>query len=200
MIYSLRGTYVHAEENFAVIECGGVGFKCYTTLSTLSSLPKIGSQVMLYTYVYVKEDIFDIFGFQSKQELTYFKLLLGVSGVGPKAALAVLSQMTPEKFALCVIAGDTKSLTKVSGIGPKSAGRIILELKDKLKSVELSSSIEAVESVHLAEGNVAEAMDALVVLGYSQSEAAQALASLDETLSVQDLIKAALKKLAGKVS
>lgn len=198
MFYSIRGTYVHAEENFAVIECGGVGYKCYTTLSTLSALPKVGSQVMLYTHVYVKEDIFDIFGFLTRQELSYFRMLLGVSGIGPKAALAVLSEMTPEKFALCVIANDTKSLTKVSGIGPKSAGRIVLELKDKMKSVELPDSLDLPAAPQMESGNVAEAISALVVLGYSQSEAAQALGKQDETRSVQELIKHALKQLAGK--
>ncbi|WP_040198193.1 Holliday junction branch migration protein RuvA [Candidatus Soleaferrea massiliensis] len=198
MFYSIRGTYVHAEENFAVIECGGVGYKCYTTLSTLSALPKVGSQVMLYTHVYVKEDIFDIFGFLTRQELSYFRMLLGVSGIGPKAALAVLSEMTPEKFALCVIANDVKSLTKVSGIGPKSAGRIVLELKDKMKSVELPDSFDLPAAPQMESGNVAEAISALVVLGYSQSEAAQALGKQDETRSVQELIKHALKQLAGK--
>ena len=120
------------DTELAVVECGGVGYACRTTLSTLSQLQAVGNDVMLYTYLHVREDNIELFGFASQQELNCFKMLISVSGVGPKAALSILSDVTPEKFALLVASEDSKTLTRTKGIGAKTAQRIVLELKDKI--------------------------------------------------------------------
>ena len=125
MIYSLRGTVVHTEPNMIVVECGGVGYQCSTTNQTIAKLPKEQKQVLIYTYLQVREDAVNLFGFYDLNELSCFKMLISVSGVGPKAALAILSDCTPEKFALCVASGDYKTLTRSQGIGPKIAQRIL---------------------------------------------------------------------------
>ena len=132
MIYSIRGKLMVKDTELAVVECGGVGYACRTTLSTLSQLQAVGNDVMLYTYLHVREDNIELFGFASQQELNCFKMLISVSGVGPKAALSILSDVTPEKFALLVASEDSKTLTRTKGIGAKTAQRIVLELKDKI--------------------------------------------------------------------
>ncbi|MBR6696014.1 MAG: Holliday junction branch migration protein RuvA [Oscillospiraceae bacterium] len=199
MIYSIKGELTHTEQNLAVIECGGVGYACRTTFTTLSQIGQTGETVKLLTYLHVREDAVELFGFYTQSELTCFKMLLSVSGAGPRTALAILSDTTPEKFALSVATGDAKAFTKTKGVGPKLAQRIILELKDKIAKEQLSQ-----ESVAVAEftavnnsGAVGEAISALVVLGYSQTEAASVVSKLDASLSAPELIRKSLQ-LIGK--
>ena len=132
MIYSLRGKLTVKELGFVVIECGGVGYGCKTSYNTVAAIGEIGSEVLLYTHLYVREDAVELFGFASLQELSCFKLLISVSGVGPKAATSILSDVSPERFAFLVASGDSKAFTKTKGIGAKTAQRIVLELKDKI--------------------------------------------------------------------
>lgn len=194
MIYSLNGILTHIEPGFAVVECGGVGFKCLTTDNTLRKLPKVGEKVRLFTHLNVREDALDLFGFSDEKELACFKMLISVSGVGPKAALSILSETTPEKFALYVASGDSKALTKVPGIGNKTAQRIVLELKDKVSSEQAALGFE--QEPISASGNVEEAVSALMVLGYSRTEASMAAAKVDSSLPVEEIVRNALKLLA----
>ena len=198
MIHSITGKLMVKGMDMAVVECSGVGFKCFTSLTTLGRLPAIGDTVTLYTYLNVREDALDLYGFSGQDELACFRLLLSVSGVGPKAALGLLSTMSPEKFALCVASSDIKFITTAPGIGRKTAERIVLELKDKVSSQEIAGGFSPAASPLPAAGagNLGEAVSALLVLGYSQSEAAQALKGCGEEESVEDLIRQALKKLA----
>lgn len=170
-------------------------------MTTISKLPAAGEKVTLYTHLAVKEDAIDLFGFYDEAERSMFKLLIGVSGVGPKGAVSVLSSLTPERFALAVASSDTKAI-RAPGIGPKTAERIVLELRDKVSKEQAASGITGVELPVPAPGlqaNAAEAISALEVLGYARAEAANAVASLDNSLSVEELIKQGLKVLAGKV-
>lgn len=202
MFYSITGKIVYIDTQSAAIETGGVAFRCSTTLTTLKRIGEKGSTATLYTYLNVREDALDLFGFADEQELECFKLLIGVSGVGPKAALAILSELTPDKLALCLATGDSKAITRAPGVGPKLAQRVVLELKDKLaKGLELSAVTPEIEAAGIAaaEGSAAEAVSALTMLGYSQSEAAAAVAKQDASLSVEDMIRQALKTLARQV-
>ena len=196
MIYSVKGELIVKTTDMAVISCGGVGFKCMITLSTYGDLPQLGSECMLYTYLNVKEDALDLYGFSTLEEQECFKLLTSVSGVGPKFGLALLSTLSPKQTLMCIATGDAKSLTAAPGIGPKLANRIVLELKDKVGSIDISGGDEIAAAVgvsHAAAGNVAEAINAMVALGYTQAEATAAVSKLDSSLSVEDLIKGALK-------
>lgn len=196
MIYSVRGKLIHTEPSLAVVECQGVGYACRTTFATLSKIGGTGSEVMLLTYLYVREDNVELFGFATEQELNCFKMLISVSGVGPKAGLAILSDTSPEKFALAVATGDSKAFTKTKGVGPKLAQRIVLELKDKISKEQVSLGVPDMDfQPVLSGGNTAEAISALVVLGYSQSEAASVIAKLDQSLPVPELIRLALKSI-----
>lgn len=196
MIYNLRGTLTYCDQNFAVVECGGVGFKCFTTLNTLREIGKVGNEVNLYTHLLVREDAMDLFGFASKEELESFRLLISVSGIGPKAAVAILSEMTPDRLAVCIASGDAKMLTKAQGVGKKTAERVVLELKDKMGAIG-SSDVAAAAAAGSAEGtDSAEAVQALVALGYTQSDAAVVIGRLDPSLSVDEMIRIGLKKLA----
>lgn len=200
MISSLRGRLIFSDTNTAVIECGGVGMKCFISLNTLSLLPKIGNEVFLHTYLSVREDALDLYGFYSEDELECFKLLISVNGVGAKMAVALLSEFTHDKISLYIVSGDAKSLTKASGVGPKLAQRIVLELKDKLAkgTIELSNEAATLTSVGKSTAS-AEAVSALVSLGFSQSEASLAIASLDQSLPTEELIKGGLKNLSRQV-
>lgn len=200
MIYSVRGKLIHSSTNEAVVECAGVGYHCYTTLSTLNQLPGLGSEVTLYTVLHVKEDGVTLYGFSTIAEKNCFQLLTSVSGIGPKGGLAILSLMTPDQVAMCVISGDHKSLTKAPGVGPKTAQRLVLELKDKMKTAGFSTEAVAVADTvqqTLSGGNLSEALAALLALGYSQSEAAQAVAGCKDDEPVDSIIRQALKKLSG---
>ncbi|MBR5233069.1 MAG: Holliday junction branch migration protein RuvA [Clostridia bacterium] len=197
MFYSVTGNIVHIDASSVAVECGGVAFRCSCSLNTLKTVGNIGSQTTLYTYLAVREDALELFGFKDMNELDCFKLLIGISGVGPKAALAVLSEMTPDKLAMAVASGDAKSVTKAQGIGPKIAQRIVLELKGKLTAVtnDVSEEFDAVAAVN-ASDNTQEAVSALQFLGYSKYEAAKAVSAFDKNLSVEELIKKALTVLS----
>lgn len=197
MFYSVTGNIVHIDASSVAVECGGVAFRCSCSLNTLKTVGNIGSQTTLYTYLVVREDALELFGFKDMNELDCFKLLIGISGVGPKAALAVLSEMTPDKLAMAVASGDAKSVTKAQGVGPKIAQRIVLELKGKLTAVtnDVSEEFDAVAAVN-ASDNTQEAVSALQFLGYSKYEAAKAVSAFDKNLSVEELIKKALTVLS----
>lgn len=197
MLYSLNGKLIYADVNTAVVECGGVGFKCSVTLSTRSSLPEIGKNVTLFTHLAVREDAMELYGFYGEEELDCFRLLIGVSGIGPKAALAILSELSPSKLKLCIASGDAKTITRAQGIGNKTAQRVVLELKDKIGSIvgsDDSNGDMAAVGVVSASGNAADAVSALVSLGYPQSEASLVVGRLDSTLPTEELIKQALTK------
>ena len=199
MLYRLRGSLIHTEPSFAVIECAGVGYKCYTTMNTQRSLPAIGKEAVLYTHMNVREDAVDLFGFSSLAELNCFKLLTSVSGVGPKVGLAILSVLSPEQVAVAVAAGDFKTLTMAQGVVNKLAQRVILELKDKLKALGGGEEVTAAAGVVNAAGNAAEAMNALTVLGYTPSDVAPVVAKFDSSLPVEELIRLTLKAMAGRM-
>lgn len=196
MYYYVNGTVAEIGPNLTVIDCGGVGYACATTNYTLAQL-KRGEQAKLYTYLHVREEIFDLYGFSTQAELSSFKMLLGVSGVGPKAALAILSSGTPDQLALSIVTGDEKSLTGVPGIGKKIAQRIILELKDKLAKEQTGFDARmGTLSPIPAGGKTQEAASALAVLGYSSQEISAALKGVDAALPVEEMIRIALKKMA----
>lgn len=201
MFYSLRGTLLHTEPGVAVLECGGVGFKCMTTMNTLRTLPKLGSEATLYTHLNVREDAMDLFGFATKGELNCFKMLITISGVGPKVGLAILSELAPEQVAMAVSSGDSKALTKASGVGPKLAQRIVLELTDKVKkmAVQEGSFVPEQAGVVSASANTAAAVNALTVLGYSASDAASVAARFDSSLPVEEIIRLSLKEMASRL-
>ena len=199
MFYYLDGTVAELLPYLAVIDCGGVGYACKTTNNTLASLKK-GQRGKLYTYLNVGEDVFDLYGFATQKELATFKLLIGVSGVGPKAALAVLSAGTPESLAMAIVAGDEKALTAAPGIGKKIAQRIILELKDKMareSGGELDfSGGKGAPAAAVFSNKATEAAQALAVLGYTSAEVSMALKGVDvEGLPLEEIIRQALKKM-----
>ena len=199
MFYSLTGNVIFTDLNSVAVECGGVGFRCLTSANTLRDVD-VNEMATLYTHLNVREDALDLFGFSTEYELEWFKLLIGVTGVGPKAALAILSELPPEKIALAVSAGDVKAITRAPGIGPKIAQRVILELKDKAKSAlssfsDIGGEIDSVSGV-LDASNTSEAVAALTMLGYSQSEAALAVSKVDPSLSTEQIIKQCLKILS----
>jgi len=196
MFYYLNGTVEHIEPYLAVIDCGGVGYACRTTSTTIASL-QVGKAGKLYTYLHVAEGIFDLYGFAAQGELGSFKQLLSVSGVGPKAALAILSVCPAQKLAMAIITGDEKALTAAPGIGKKIAQRIILELKDKLakETQELGVSAGAVIPAG-GKSKAVEAAAALAVLGYTQSDIAAALKGIDvETLPLEEIVRQGLKRM-----
>lgn len=199
MFYYVKGTVAHIAPYLAVIDCGGVGYACRTTNNTLSYLEK-GKVATLYTYLHVREDIFDLYGFATEEERNCFELLISVSGVGPKAALSILSATSPEGLAMSIITGDEKALTVAQGIGKKIAQRIILELKDKLAKGQLTTSggeqYGGTGVTIIPENKATEAAAALAVLGYSTTEVAAALKGVDvEGLTLEQIIKQALKKM-----
>ncbi|MBQ9459666.1 MAG: Holliday junction branch migration protein RuvA [Oscillospiraceae bacterium] len=196
MFYYLDGTVAHIEPYLAVIDCGGVGYACRTTNMTLAQLKK-GQRGRLYTHLNVGEGVFDLYGFATQGELGSFRQLLGVSGVGPKAALAILSSTTPEGLATAVITGDEKTLTMAPGIGKKIAQRIILELKDKLAKEQQAFGVIPASGGAAGGGKAVEAAQALAVLGYSQSDVAAAMKGLDvESLPLEEIVRQALRRMA----
>lgn len=204
MIYSVHGKLIAKEPSMAVVECGGVGYGCRTTFTTLGQLGAIGETVFLYTVFSVREDAAELFGFATQQELQCFQLLTSVSGVGPKAALTILSDLTPDRFLLTVASGDSKTLTRSKGIGAKSAQRIVMELKDKIvgESIGLlaGAEVQSAAAASSAGGNVGEAIEALVTLGYTQGEVAPIVAKLDPSLSASELIRRTLQEFGKKRS
>lgn len=198
MFYYLNGTVAHIAPYLVVVDCGGVGYACRTTNHTISTLTK-GTVAKLYTYLHVREDVFELYGFSSEGELSSFQMLLGVSGVGPKAALAILSSNTPEGLALAIVSENEKALTSAPGIGKKIAQRIILELKDKLAKGQLSATGAepfAGGVTIIPENKTSEASAALAVLGYGQPEITAALKGLDvDQMTLEEIIKQALKRM-----
>ena len=196
MFYYVNGTVAELEAGLAVIDCGGVGYACATTNYTLSQLKK-GERAKLYTYLNVREDAMELFGFASQSELRSFKMLIGVSGVGPKAALSILSSTTPQQLAMAVVMGDEKALTAAPGIGKKIAQRIILELKDKLAKEQQEIGMPTAPGIVAGEKSKAvEAAAALAVLGYTQQDIAVAMKGVDvENLPLEEIVRQSLKKM-----
>ena len=185
MFYSVRGKLIHTTLSGAVVECGGVGYYCQTTVNTLKTI-KIGTEVMLYTHLNVREDAMELFGFATKTELDTFKTLISVSGVGPKAGLAILSELSPEQVAMAIATDDIKTITRAPGIGKKIAQRIILTLP------------VSTGAANAVTGNVPKAIEALGVLGYAPSDIAPVLATLDSSLPVEQLIAMTLRQMGRK--
>lgn len=197
MYYHVNGELCLTEPHTAVIDCGGVGYKLTVSNTTLAAISsKLGEKVKLYTYLAVREDAMELFGFYSVQEHSAFCQLITVSGVGPKAAISILSTLTPEQFAAAVCSSDTKTLGKANGIGAKTAARIVLELKDKLAKEFGSEVVSAAPAGVVSSGKLSDAVNALLVLGYSKSEATEALSGIDSsTMPLEALITTALKRL-----
>lgn len=205
MFYYIKGKLAFLDPSFAVVDAGGVGYKLTISATTHDAMPAHltvaeDPEVKLYTHMAVREDGVELFGFGTHEELSAFKMLTSVSGVGPKAAMSILSVFTPEKLALAICTDDAKAIAKANGVGAKTAARIILELRDKLMKETPSDVLAGKASAPLPSGTVGkgvlgEAQDALTVLGYSRSEAMSALSGLDPALGLEELIKQALKKL-----
>lgn len=199
MYYYVSGQVAHVEPYLAVIDCGGVGYACRTTAYTLSQIKK-GDEAKLFTHLSVKEDAMDLYGFFSQEERKLFQQLISVSGVGPKAALAILSASTPANLAMSIITGDEKALTRAPGVGKRIAQRVILELKDKLakgQTVSGSGESVAMDAVTIIPQNkLSEASAALAVLGYSQAEINAALKGVDiDGQPLEQIIRLALKNM-----
>lgn len=201
MIYNVKGTLTYTDPTFAVVECGGVGFKCFVSMTTLRELTSIGTQVNLFTHMAVREDAMDLYGFATQEELQAFKLLITVSGVGPKAAISILSVLPPDRLSIAISSGDIKSIQTANGIGKKTAERVVLELKDKILGVASGSASSVVEGIQFAStnSNAQEAVEVLVSLGFTQSDAATVVGSMDKSLSVDDMIRQGLKKLSAQL-
>ncbi len=205
MFYYIKGKLVHLEPTFAVVDVGGVGYKLTVSGTTYEAMPPRSvtdpPQVTLYTHLAVREDDIELYGFATQAELSSFRMLLTVSGVGPKAALAVLSLLSPEKFALAVCTDDRKTISRANGVGPKTAARIILELKDKMLkenggAIPDGGAVSSAPAAPAGRGKLSEAVDALIVLGYSRPEALTALKTVDtDRLELEAIIRAALKNL-----
>ena len=199
MYYYVSGVVAHVEPYLAVIDCGGVGYACRTTAYTISQIKK-GDRAKLFTYLSVREDAMDLYGFFSQEELKLFQQLISVSGVGPKAALAILSSSTPANLAMSIITGDEKTLTRAPGVGKKIAQRVILELKDKLakgQTVSASGENITMDAVTIIPQNkLSEASAALAVLGYSQAEINVALKGVNvDGQPLEQVIRMALKNM-----
>ena len=197
MIYSISGLLRQVAPTYCVVEACGVGYQCSASTHTLSSLPGRGQEVTLLTHLWVKEDGMELFGFSTEQERRCFRMLIGVSGVGPRVALAILSDSAPDRLMLSIAAGDAKALTRAQGVGAKLAQRITLELKDKVgKGLAAGTGFSGNVAAPAPSSAPAQAVAALVSLGYAPSDAAAAVARVDETLSVQEIITIALRSLS----
>ncbi|MBP9989427.1 MAG: Holliday junction branch migration protein RuvA [Ruminococcus sp.] len=196
MFYSLSGKVVLIDKNGFAIQCNGIAFYCFSTLNTMKKIKK-DDTFTVYTYLNVREDAMELYGFADTNELEAFKQLITVSGVGPKAGLAILSVLAPDKLALSIASGDVKSITAAQGVGTKIAQRVILELKNKFTADLTQEQTEIVSAAQVSNSaeNCNEAIEGLIQLGYSRSEAAVAVGKLDSTLPVEELIRLALKSL-----
>lgn len=199
MIYHVNGNLDYCEQGFCVVDCMGVGYKLTISDNTYSSIvARVNEKIKLYTNLQVREDGVELFGFNTLDELNSFKLLITVSGVGPKAAMAILSLLTPDRLSMAITSEDVKAISKANGVGSKTAARVVLELRDKITKQVFTSvpSIENVGAASVQKGsNLSEALEALVVLGYSRSEAQRALGGIDPKLEVAKIIPLALAKL-----
>ncbi len=198
MLYHVRGELIYRDSSTAVVECGGVGYKTTVSLNTSESLAgKEGESVRLFTHLAVREDGIELFGFFRKEEMEAFRLLTSVSGIGPKAAMAILSLFTPERLAVAIVSEDARAIAKANGVGPKSAARVVLELKDKMKERAEISSVDGTDTPSVSpvalSGATAEAADALAVLGYNRSEINTVLRSFDSSkMTTEEIIRTAL--------
>lgn len=201
MIYNVKGEVTYVDANFVVIECNGVGFKCFASMTTLKNIPPVGKQANLFTYLAVREDAMDLYGFATAQELDTFKLLITVSGIGPKAAMAILSVLSPDKLSIAISAGDVKSIQSAQGVGKKTAERVVLELKDKMVGIgsgevaQMSQNILAAAS----SSNAQEAVEVLTSLGFNQSDVAVVVGGMDKSMSVDDMVRLGLKQLSSQL-
>lgn len=194
MFYYLKGTVVHTFENFAVLDIGGIGFKIYSSLSSLSKITQ-NNNYNFYTYTNIREDAFDIYGFITQEELNFFEMLLSVSGVGPKAALAVLSALSPSGVAKAVLTNDAKAISAAQGVGIKTAQRIILELQSKISGEDLLQNVSENDNfLNMSANN--DAVAALMALGYNATEAKRAIAAAEPGKTVEETITNALLKLS----
>lgn len=197
----IKGKYIGINKDYIIVENNGIGYKIFTSGATMSAMPKAGEEVQLYLEQIVREDFIGLYGFETKEELEMFKLLLGINGVGAKAALSLLSISRINNLKYAIITGDDKQLCKAPGIGKKTAGRIILELKDKLSKEDMIIDSEGLEEISGNNGNYAikmnEALGALLALGYSEKEAELALKKANKEESVENIIKECLKNLMG---
>lgn len=205
MISYVKGPLIDIWEDMIVVEAGGLGYNIHVPVSVLEALPKAGTQVQIYTSLQVREDAMTLYGFLTRQDLQMFKQLLGVNGIGPKAALGLLSALRSDDLRMAIISGDAKAISRAPGIGPKTAQRVILDLKDKIKMEDIlpggtgtGSGAEAVPAASGMEGAGKEAVEALVALGYSMTEAGKAVRQVEvtETMTVEDVLKASLRYLA----
>lgn len=199
MFAYIKGKLTYKHNEYIVVEANGIGYKIYTALSTIEAVGPVGGEATVHTHLYVREDIMNLYGFATTEELGMFELLISVSGVGPKAAISVISSVSPSKFGLAVITDDTKTLTRAQGIGSKMAQRIILELKDKIKKEQLGAIAGGKEEKAVAgreNSRVSEAISALMVLGYTPLEASKAVSAVySDDLDLEAVIKMALKGL-----
>ena len=199
MYYYIKGKLMYKGDNYIVVDASGIGYRIFTSLECIEKSPRTGSDVTVYTYLNVREDAMELYGFYSEEERAMFLMLISVSGVGPKAGLALLSVASPQKLAAAIVMGDEKLLTKASGVGPKAAKRVILELKDKIDTdtlgIDGDDGVTLSDDTEIIADSRAEAMSALVVLGYSASDAKNVLMKLDATLTTEELIKKALLQL-----
>lgn len=203
MIHFVKGILDTASENMVVVENGGIGFEIMVPLSVVSSLPQTGNEVKIYTYTYVREDALQLYGFLTRDELSMFRLLITVSGIGPKGALGILSVMDADALRFAILADDAKSISKAPGIGAKTASKLILELKDKMDFEEAVTHVldqgQAEEAGGVPGGGMAanDAIQALVALGYTSTEAVRAVKKVEITadMTVEDILKAGLKNL-----
>lgn len=196
MLSYIKGELAHISADSIIVENNGIGFQIFVPASIVSSLPSVGKEVKIHTYFHVKEDLMQLYGFLAKDDLQVFKLLITVNGIGPKGALAILSTITPDDLRFAVLSGDEKAISKAPGIGKKTAQRLIIELKDKLNIEDIFEKEDVSIVQPKSDNNRNEAVQALVALGYSQSEAFKAVNKVDgEDLSVEDILKLALKNM-----
>ena len=200
MFAYIKGTIEAKGNDSVIVEAGGIGYRIYTAMSTLNAIGQTGTQVKMHTHYYVREDLVALYGFYTMEELGMFDMLLTVSGVGPKAAISMISTLSPSRFALAVVSQDSKSLTKAQGIGTKMAQRIILELKDKISKEQLTAKGAADSGINVEEGSssaLSEAISALMVLGYNSFEASNSVNRVyTEGMGVEEIIMNALKSLS----
>lgn len=197
MIYSLRGRLAYKEPSMAVVECGGVGYACKVTFETYSKLADVGSEQYLYTYLSVREDSVELFGFATQEELTCFRLLLSVNGVGAKAAISILSTLTPERLVVAVSSGDSKAISKAKGVGTKIAQRVAMELKDRITKEDIAVTGAAFsDGAPASTSDYDEALEALQALGYTQSEVLPIVKRLSGGLSTSDVVREVLRRMA----
>lgn len=200
MFAYIRGKLEYKHSDYLVVEAGGVGYKIFTANTAIQSAGAVGSDIKVYTCLYVREDVMSLYGFLTPEELSMFELLISVSGVGPKAAVSLISALSPSKFSLAVITGDVKSLTRAQGIGNKMAQRVILELKDKIKKNQMAlpdGDTVFADGAEREDSRVAEAISALMVLGYTALEASKAVSAVySDDMDLESIVRNSLKGLA----